>query len=359
MFAIFTMLSIYDRELSFEGDTIRSNLSDDVLRTFDKDRHGEVTGRSGFLLNKKGEISIDLHKYNPSTCRNIVMYNQLKNNYDGDKSDLSNLDLAGAEMSFSHFAGANLSGSDLTGADLMGSNLAKANLSNANLTGASLVAATLTGANLAGAILTGARLNGADLTGAIMTAAVMYDNRGFNIDGKHRNGTQYDDQGFDINKVHKNGTKYGDDGFDCDGYNKQGYDRSGYDRQGFDANGIDRSGYDKQGFNKQGYDREGYYKDGFNVHGYTRQGYDRSGVKHRIIKTNFPVYSDHNPETDKEIRRGEEINLARYGLPRDKCQGIFFTDGTCLNLVYAADTPSLDVKHGLMGPLEPNYTVVV
>jgi hypothetical protein len=87
-------------------------------------------------------------------------------------------------------------------------------------------------------------------------------------------------------------------------------------------------------------------------------------VRHRIIKTNYPVYSDHNPETDKDIRRDIEIELLRYGLPRDKCQGIFFTQGTCVNIVYAADTPNLDGEHGSMGPLrpnylEPNYTVVV
>lgn len=50
-----------------------------------------------------------------------------------------------------------------------------------------------------------------------------YDNRGYNKKGLHKDtGTKYNDRGFDRDGKHENGTRYDDDGFDRWGYDKTG-----------------------------------------------------------------------------------------------------------------------------------------
>lgn len=108
----------------------------------------------------------------------------------------------------------------------------------------------------------------------------LYNEKGFNLNGKHRNGSLFDDAGFDANGFDVNG--YNRDGYDRNGFDKDGFDREGYNRKGYGKDGYDRSGYGIDGYNKQGYDRygcgrDGYTKDGFDRKGYDKHGYNRAG----------------------------------------------------------------------------------
>lgn len=145
-----------------------------------------------------------------------------------------------------------------------------------------------------------------------------FDDRGFRLNGIHRNGTFYDEWGYDKNGydrdgynkkrfnmkgIHKNGSKYDyegydkegydEDGYNEDGYNKDGihingYDKDGYDEYGFDRYGIHKNGsrYDDEGYNKYGYDKDGYDFLGYNILGYHKEGYDEEGYD----KYGFNIY---------------------------------------------------------------------
>ena len=115
-----------------------------------------------------------------------------------------------------------------------------------------------------------------------------YDIRGFNIKGVHRNGSYHDKYGYDIHgynergfnrfELHKNGTKYNEEG-----YNYCGYYREGYNKDGFNKDGYNRAGYDKWGYDKDGYDRNGYNHRGFDRNGFDMQGYNLKGEYFEFI----------------------------------------------------------------------------
>lgn len=116
-----------------------------------------------------------------------------------------------------------------------------------------------------------------------------YDNRGFDKNGVHRNGTEYDENGYDIRGfnikgVHRNGSYHDKYGYDIHGYNERGFNRfelhkngTKYNEEGYNYCGYDREGYNKDGFNKDGYNRAGYDKDGYDRNGYNHRGFDRNG----------------------------------------------------------------------------------
>lgn len=137
----------------------------------------------------------------------------------------------------------------------------------------------------------------------------IYNSRGFDQYGIHKNGTEYDNNGFnwygydkdgyDKNgfkfdtikfiHIHKNGTEYDDNGLDFYGCDKNGFDKDGYDK-----NGLNKDGYDKNGFqkiyriDKNGREfinykhkvtREAYDEEGFNHNERDRWGYDKRGFR--------------------------------------------------------------------------------
>ena len=108
-----------------------------------------------------------------------------------------------------------------------------------------------------------------------------YDMSGFNLhgwnkEGKRYNGSIYDENGFDVTGTHENGKKYDNDGYDVDGFNSRGINRRHFYKDGtyqynrnkkYDSAGLDMEGYDKFGWDSEGYDRfgidcRGYYKNG-------------------------------------------------------------------------------------------------
>lgn len=83
----------------------------------------------------------------------------LRNEYGGEKADLSNVDLSFTDLRCADLRCADLSFTDLRCANLSGAKLSGANLSGANLSGANLSGANLSGANFSGANLRGAKLS--------------------------------------------------------------------------------------------------------------------------------------------------------------------------------------------------------
>ncbi len=354
------------------GNVIRDNLSEEVIDSFEQRYDDLVIGRIGFILDRQGNTDFIWLGYDEGIVKLSSSYDRdsTKLRYDilqqvvssesfwsKVKCDLSNADLLGADMRDAKLSQANLSNADLLGADMENADLREANLSGADLRFANLRLADLRRANLTGADLTGANLDGVDLEEANLTNAVIviYDDRGFNKDGVHQNGTRYDDQGFDVNKVHQNGTKYNEQGFDCDGFNAEGFDAEGYDRARYDRAGWDSSGYGRDGFNRQGYDHEGYGRDGFNQWGLNRQGCDRSGQRFRVIRERVPRYSSHSPGLDDRIAFSVRQELSKYyGIPSEYFKWYYFSNQTCFNVVYAADTPNVDkITHH-----DQNYQIV-
>lgn len=61
---------------------------------------------------------------------------------------------------------------------------------------------------------------------------------------KGRPEDPYDNRGFDHNHIHKNGTKFDDYGFDYWGYDAEGYCEKGYDRNGKNRKGQYNRIYD-------------------------------------------------------------------------------------------------------------------
>ena len=95
----------------------------------------------------------------------IASHNKwLRNEYGGEKADLSNVDLSFTDLRCADLRCADLSCANLRCANLSGANLSGANLRCANLSGAKLSGANLSGANLSGANLSGANLGGAKLS---------------------------------------------------------------------------------------------------------------------------------------------------------------------------------------------------
>lgn len=134
---------------------------------------------------------------------------------------------------------------------------------------------------------------------------------GFNILGKHRNGSDVDDNGYDKN------------GYDDQGFNRGGkyiYTGTEFDYYGFKRNGehrnrtkFDENGFDKNGIHERGgrYS-EGYNRDGFNKSGYHKvtgtlvdsQGFDKDGYNKKTGEFkngigNYPL--DDEGDTDDEF----------------------------------------------------------
>lgn len=356
-------LRIKDRKLISEKyGLLRDNLSSDVIRSFIINENGGVEGRTGVLYDNNGAVM--------RLGGEHVSYEHLRSEAtDGSmfENDMDNADLIGAHLEACVFLGINLIKADFRCAHLRLAVFSQANVTGANFTGAHCEGADFSDANLTDADFTGAKLARADFTDANLTRTILCDERGFNLQGIHLNGTAYDDYGFTVNKVHQNGTRYDDQGFAFDGYNAQGYDRNGYDRNGFNQQGYDRKGYGRDGFNQQGYDKYGYGRDGFNQRGYdrdnygrdgfnamgfTRAGYARDGSRYRVIRENAPIYSGHSPGEDDEMMFSTRKDLATYGISHEKFQRYFFIEHTYY-LVYAGDTPNVDKVKG-----SPNYTVI-
>ncbi len=114
--------------------------------------------------------------------------------FDGNKTQLNNIDfsecnfsevdfttvdLTGVNLSNANLSGANFYKTDLINAILTDANLTNANLTNAKLTNTNLKYANLTDANLSNAYLQGADLENTNLTRAILTKA---DLRNANLD---------------------------------------------------------------------------------------------------------------------------------------------------------------------------------
>lgn len=341
-------LRIKDGKLMSEKyGLLRDNMSSDVIRSFIINNNGEVEGRTGVLRDNTGAVM--------RLGGESVSYEHLRSQAaDGSmfENDMDNADLIGAHLEDGVFLGINLIKADFRCAHLRFAVFSQANVTGANFTGSHCEGADFNDANLTDADFTGAKLTKADFTGANLTRAILCDERGFNLQGIHLNGTAYDDYGFAVNKVHQNGTSYDDQGFAFDGYNAQGYGRDGYGRDGYNAQGYDRDGYGRDGFNQQGYDRGKYGRDGFNAMGFTRTGYARDGNQYRVIKENAPIYSSHSPGEDDETMFSTRKALATYGIPHEKFRRYFFIEHTYY-LVYAGDTPNVDRVKG-----SPNYTVI-
>lgn len=99
-----------------------------------------------------------------------------------------------------------------------------------------------------------------------------YDRRGFNNEGKHRNGTYYDTEGYEIS-----------------GYDRRGFDRNGKHRNGtvFDNDGYDVEGHDKYGFNKNEIHFNGTRQ---NNDGYTKKQLEnKSREQQNRIQTNESI----------------------------------------------------------------------
>lgn len=101
----------------------------------------------------------------PLHAEDLNHLNQLLDQKDCQKCDLSNSGLINA----------NLVGATLQNANLTNANLSQANLAGADLTGANLTGASLYGANLTGANLTGTNLTGTDLRNAYLMNTTLKD----------------------------------------------------------------------------------------------------------------------------------------------------------------------------------------
>lgn len=65
--------------------------------------------------------------------------------------------------------------------------------------------------------------------------------------------SRYNDRGFDHNRIHRNGTKYDDCGFDYDGYNAKGYNAHGYTAKGRNEKGQYNRLYDTTSGPEEGF----------------------------------------------------------------------------------------------------------
>ena len=172
--------------------------------------------------------------------------------------------------------------------------------------------------------------------------------RGFNKDGIHLNGTKYGDDEFDIDGIHLNGNMYNEYGFNYKHltrtgkkYNKYGFNFEGinrdtkevYDRNYFDRDGYFYNFYGEKTYNKYNdrfFDRDGFYyeKDENGVlhktdrkhdnYGFNASGYNKD-THHRVDKNGFDrdgyyVGIDYL-ESNSLDNRVSKVN--EYGFDRD------------------------------------------
>ena len=64
---------------------------------------------------------------------------------------------------------------------------------------------------------------------------------------------RYNQRGFDHNRIHKNGTKFDDFGFDFDGYDASGYNQYGYNAFGKNAKGQYNRLHDTKSRSEEGF----------------------------------------------------------------------------------------------------------
>ncbi|GAF65495.1 hypothetical protein BTS2_2393 [Bacillus sp. TS-2] len=127
----------------------------------------------------------------------------------------------------------------------------------------------------------------------------------------------YNDKGFDKDGKHKNGTLHGPEGYDMFGYDKRGFDKSGKYKNGtaFDDKGYDVEGHDKHGFNKEGIHFNGtrYNNDGLS------QGQLINGMtKSKINKSKNKNYTHLNAIKNKNTRDDSFVfeNLFKKHFPQ-------------------------------------------
>jgi hypothetical protein len=93
-----------------------------------------------------------MKKFTPEELKEILRKHEmwLRNEYGGERADLSRSNLSGSNLSRSDLSGSNLSGSDLSRSDLSWSNLSWSNLSGSDLSGSNLSGSDLSRSNLSG-----------------------------------------------------------------------------------------------------------------------------------------------------------------------------------------------------------------
>ena len=164
--------------------------------------------------------------------------------------------------------------------------------------------------------------------------ASAFDDRGFDVIGRHRNGSLFDDEGYDAQGFDGNARNRG--GFDPYGFNQLGFDQYGYNYDGFDASGFNRDGRDYAGFDRNGRNLRGFNRDGLNLDGtlYDARGFDQYGYDRR------GRYDYGVPYDDEPTQPSEPADIPGSGGPSsgpqatvDGLRGLLRAEGFVADLI--------------------------